>query len=468
MAIMKKILVFTIAGIVISTLIGAPAFASEAPEWTPEPPLFFRAINAGYKDENSAQNYDFFKLAKTIDGDLDLSAYKIQYFNGSDNLAGEIEFAEQTYLRGDTVIFGFSKAPQFADASPRYLYDFGSAGLASTAGRLKILRGEEVIDEVCWGKLTCENQFTKFATGAEENKTAIRLPDMTFIYEKYYPEIDGGALFVPEPEPESEPEPELPPEPAEVKSCAGLKITEIYSYYETSADEQFVEIYNSLDQDLELNGCTLRYKTKNYPLEGTLSSGQYMIIQNIPLTKDPSSELTLEIIDDGGPIETVSYAHGQKAGTSLALLEGQWLRTHAPTPAAANVYQEFRTCPEGKVINPATGNCINVVAETEPVACKDGYYRNPETGRCKKYEEPEEQKTCEEGYELNPETNRCRKIRASNLSDYPVEEIKEESHSSPQIFVAIWALVALGVIIVIYVIVQFRHEIAKIFRRAKL
>lgn len=330
------------------------------------------------------------------------------------------------------------------------------------------MRSEEVIDEVCWGKLTCENQFTKFATGAEENKTAIRLPDMTFIYEKYYPEIDEGALFVPEPEPESEPEPELPPEPAEVKSCAGLKITEIYSYYETSADEQFVEIYNSLDQDLELNGCTLRYKTKNYPLEGTLSSGQYMIIQNIPLTKDPSSELTLEIIDDSGPIETVSYAHGQKAGTSLALLEGQWLRTHAPTPAAANVYQEFRTCPEGKVINPATGNCINVVAETEPAACKDGYYRNPETGRCKKYEEPEEQKTCEEGYELNPETNRCRKIRASNLSDYPVEEIKEESHSSPQIFVAIWALVALGVIIVIYVIVQFRHEIAKIFRRAKL
>ena len=109
-----------------------------------------------------------------------------------------------------------------------------------------------------------------------------------------------------------------------------------------------------------------------------------------------------------------------------------------------------------------------MVAETEPAACKDGYYRNPETGRCKKYEEPEEPKTCEEGYELNPETNRCRKIRASNLSDFPVEEVKEESHSSPQVFVAVWALVALGVIIVVYVVIQFRHEIVKIFRRAKL
>ena len=457
---MKKILVFTIAGIVISTLIGAPAFASEAPEWTPEPPLFFRAVNAGYKDDQSSQNYDFFKLAKSVDGDLDLSNYKLQYFNSSDNLAGEIEFEEQTFLRADTVIFGFDKAPQFADAPPRYLYSFGSAGLASTAGRLKLLQGEEVVDEICWGKLTCESQFAKFATSQDENVTAIRLPDMTFISDKYYPEIDPEALYVPEPE--------LPPEPTIVKSCTGLKITEIYSYYETSADEQFVEIYNSLDQELELNGCMLRYKSKDYPLEGVLASGQYLTVQNLTLTKDPSSELTFEIIDDSGPIETASYAHGQKAGTSMALVGEQWLRTYAPTPAAANVYQEFQTCPEGKVINPVTGNCVNETTEAELAACKEGYYRNPVTGRCKKNEEPEEPKTCEEGYELNPETNRCRKIRASNLSDYPVEEVKEESHSSPQVFVAVWALVALGVIVIVYVIVQFRHEIAKFFRRAKL
>jgi hypothetical protein len=101
----------------------------------------------------------------------------------------------------------------------------------------------------------------------------------------------------------------------------------------------------------------------------------------------------------------------------------------------------------------------------EQAACKDGYYRNPATGRCKKYEEPKAAKVCDEGYELNPETNRCRKIRANNLSDFPVEEVKEESYDNPKIFIAVWVLVALGAVIVIYVIIQFRHEIAKLFLR---
>ena len=371
-----------------------------------------------------------------------------------------MEFPESTILHADAVVFGFSKSPQFAEAPPSFLYDFGSAGLASTAGRLKIVQGDEVVDEVCWGKLTCESQMTKFATSAEENKTAIRLPDMSFIYEQFYPEIDIEAFLVPEPEPE--------PEPIPVQSCAGLKITEIYSYYETNADEQFVELYNSLDEDIVLDTCALRYKSKDYLLQGTLAPKQYTVVQNLLLTKDPSSELTLEIVDATGPVESASYAHGQKSGTSIALVDGQWLRTYAPTPAAANVYQEFRSCPDGKVINPETGNCVNETVAQEPVACKEGYYRNPETGRCKKNEESVAEKVCDEGYELNPETNRCRKIRASNLSDYPVEEITEETHDSPQVFVAVWALVALGVIVIVYVVIQFRHEIVKIFRRAKL
>jgi len=310
----------------------------------------------------------------------------------------------------------------------------------------------------------------KFVTTAEENKTAIRLPDMSFIYQKYYPEIDESALadWLPEPEPEPNPKPVLEPEPAPIQSCFGLKITEIYSYYEASADEQFVELYNSLDEEIALDACVLNYKAKEYPLQGILAPGQYIAVHDVPLTKDPSSELTLEIVDASGPIETASYAHGQKVGTSIALVDERWLRTYAPTPAAANIYQEFRSCPDGKVINPETGNCINAVVVQEPVACKEGYYRNPETGRCKKNEEPVVEKVCEEGYELNPETNRCRKVRASNLSDFPVAEIKEESHDSPQIFVAVWALVLLGVGVVVYVIFQFRHEIAKRFRHDKL
>ena len=167
------------------------------------------------------------------------------------------------------------------------------------------------------------------------------------------------------------------------------------------------------------------------------------------------------------------------------------MQTYARTPAADNVYQEFKTCPEGKIINPDTGNCVNepnlteaalklcpegkylniltgrcknLPTATTAAACKEGYYRNPLTGRCKKNVETTT-KTCADGYELNPETNRCRKIRASNLSDYPVEEIKEEQYDNPKIFVALWAILALGASVIVYIVIQFRHEIVKFFSR---
>jgi len=125
-----------------------------------------------------------------------------------------------------------------------------------------------------------------------------------------------------------------------------------------------------------------------------------------------------------------------------------------------------KICAEGQYLNALTGRCKKTPTETTTV-CKDGYYLNPLTGRCKK-KEVTEQKTCEEGYELNPETNRCRKKRATNTSDYPVEEIKTESYDSPKIFIAIWAMIGLGVLILIYVVFQFRHEIFRFFKRGKL
>ena len=303
---MKNKLVFIIAGIVVNIgLLAVPVFADDAPT----PTLFFRAINAGYKDDDSAQNYDFFELAKNVSDDLDLASYKVQYFNSSDKLANELEFPESTILHAGSIVLGFAKSPQFANMASRYLYYFGSAGLASTAGRLRIVQGETIIDEVCWGKLTCDNVLAKFATSQDDNKTALRLQDGDFIYEKYYPEINQDAFYVPEPE--------------QTQSCAGLKITEIYAYYEDDPDEQFVELYNSLDQDIPLEACMLHYKNKDYALQGTLAPGRYIIVQELTLTKNPSTSVSLEIVDFDGVVDAASYAHGQKIGTSIALLDGQ-------------------------------------------------------------------------------------------------------------------------------------------------
>ncbi len=165
-----------------------------------------------------------------------------------------------------------------------------------------------------------------------------------------------------------------------------------------------------------------------------------------------------------------------------------------PTPAADNIYQEFRSCPEGKIINSETGNCINEkslassVIKTCPegqylnvltnrckkmpttktqTACKAGYYRNPLTGRCKKQAAAKTAKTCPEGYELNPSTNRCRKKR-QDASKFPVENITNETYDNPQIFIAAFALITLGILVLIYVIFQFRHEMSRFIKRATL
>ncbi len=306
---MQNKLLFIISSLIITANFVVPVFADETPD---SPALYFRAVNAGYKDDQSSQNYDFFEISKASSEDLDVSPYTIQYYNSSDKFVSELSFPESTFLRAERVVFGFNGSPQYADASPLYQYDFSSSGLASTAGRLRIMNGDKIVDEVCWGKTTCEQNVPKFATSESDNRTAVlcRSEDCLEPYslEQYYPNINEDVFY--------EPEPEV------ISLCSELKISEIYAYYEESAQEQFVELYNPSDSEKNLTHCSLRYKNNIYPLSGDISAHGYLIIQDIPLTKNPSSELTIELFDASGIIDAASYP-SQKKGTSVIVLDGQ-------------------------------------------------------------------------------------------------------------------------------------------------
>ena len=162
----------------------------------------------------------------------------------------------------------------------------------------------------------------------------------------------------------------------------------------------------------------------------------------------------------------MSYPNGQRKATSYALIgydgDGKeiWKTTYAPTPGEPNNYQEYKTCESGKVINKETGNCVKVTSVSERI-CKEGQYLNLLTGRCKKIE-TSKAKTCKEGYYYNPNTNRCRKIKENNGANY---DLKPETFEEKSSFIAIYAI--LGVILVgaIYIIYEFRHQIAKLFRK---
>ena len=175
------------------------------------------------------------------------------------------------------------------------------------------------------------------------------------------------------------------------------------SYYDDSKDEQFVEFYNTTSEQILLDGCLLKYKSKTYPLSGIVKAEGYLsrYLTDFSITKNPTNSNTLELIDANGEIvDKLTYSNGQRKGTSWALIgydekgEQLWRTTYAPTPGEPNNYQEFRTCDAGKVINEATGNCVKVTT-VEPKTCPAGQYLNPLTGRCRTIKLTSE-KTCKD------------------------------------------------------------------------
>ena len=194
---MKTKYAYTII-VLIAILIGiisAPVWAEEDGELLGSklPALYFYAVNVGYKDDNSSQNYDFFELRKNIEGDLLLDDYEIIYTNSSGNASSPLSFQKGTSLRTESLTLGYAKSPQYSDASAEYLYNFSSSGLASTAGKLSLYFEDELIDEVCWGKITCDKQITKFVTTEEGNQSYVfESGEMTL--QKYYPELKLDAL----------------------------------------------------------------------------------------------------------------------------------------------------------------------------------------------------------------------------------------------------------------------------------
>ena len=117
-----------------------------------------------------------------------------------------------------------------------------------------------------------------------------------------------------------------------------------------------------------------------------------------------------------------------------------------------------KTCPEGKFLNPKTNRCKNLQTITESSTGKTITTYDPKTG------EATTEKICNDGYELNPETNRCKKKKEnSGASDsFAVPELGGEEKTN---FVAIGSVAAIAVVGLGFVGFQFRHEIAKFFKK---
>lgn len=449
----------------------------EEPAWsaTVKTDLIIKAVNPGYTIDGVRDVGELIELQKISDASLSLAGYEIRYMNSSGKSTLLLSFSEGSIMTGETLLARLARSAGDATADLTY-----NTTLALSGGPLEILYNGEVVDSVCWtGKDTCEKAF-------KSNKPTSLVRDLStgkFEHiEEYEPQFDPTkpSLILP-------PEPEEPSDNNDQKSesttntniapkCRGLEFSEVFAYYADEKSEQFLELHNPTDHDIDLNGCHIRYKKKKYGLTGVMAvDGYYVYYPNVAgfsLTKNPNSSNTVELIDaDGKLVDTLVYSHGQKKSTAYAQFYGAageetWLMTYAPTPAAPNIYQEYRSCPEGKVINPATGNCVKAIAaSTAPTDCPAGKYRNPLTGRCKNIETESGPKPCAEGYERNPETNRCRKIKRENDgAGYALTPVTYSDNSTFIAFGVVAGLVAIGVI---YIILQFRREVVRFLRKVR-
>jgi len=419
------------------------------------PELYIKAVNPGYTVDGKNNVGEMIELARRdADAPISLAGATVGYTNSSGNYSILFEFPEYSWMTGETLLLRLASSPESELAAVNY-----TKTLAFKAG-IELMIDGEVIDEVCWtGKDSCYEEFKSASpttlvrdleTGEFEH-----VADYELMYgaSSYYVEIakeDEGYGVV-------------------ESRCKGLQFSEILSYYEMSKSEQFIEFYNSKSEQIVLDGCVVRYKNKKYVLNGVVGAEGYYVYypEGFNLTKNPTSSNIIELVDtDGAIVDSLIYPNGQRKGTAYALIGydssgGEiWKTTYAPTPGSPNNYQEFRTCEAEKVINEATGNCVKVASVKEKI-CKEGYYLNILTGRCNKKKTTTE-KICKEGYYLNPETNRCRKIKENKGANYSLESENYEEQSS---FIALYAVLGVVGVGVVYVIYEFRHEIVKFWHR---
>ncbi len=428
----------------------------------PEVEVYIKMINPGYTVDGKNNVGEVIEIGKrSSDEMVSLAGLTVGYTNLSGNYAVLAEFPENSYLVGESLLLRLASSPEHELAALNY-----TKTLALKAGPLVLMRDGRVVDSVCWnGREGCAKEF-KSAQPTVLVRDAETMEYEHVAVDDYVVRFDKDDYLV---KVESAEEGYGSEDSEIVSQCKGMMFSEVLSYYEESQREQFIELYNSTAEQVLLNGCSIRYKNKNYMLDGIAKAEEYVVryLTDFSITKNPTNVGVLELIDiTGETIDRLEYPNGQRKGTAWAFIGydangGEiWRTTYAPTPSSPNNYQEYRTCEAGKVINEVTGNCVKVVEVTEKT-CAEGQYLNPLTGRCNKIEEVKST-VCREGYYLNEETGKCKKIVENKGADYGlVTETYEEKSS----FVALYGVIGIITAGLVYVGWQFRHEIRRLFGR---
>ena len=249
------------------------------------PELYIKAINPGYTIDGKSNTGEMIEIARKKPGSLiSLAGVTVRYTNSSGNTSTLLEFPENSYLAGEAVLLRLASSPESELANLNY-----SKTLAMKGG-IELAQGEEVMDKVCWtGKGECYKEFVSahpttlirnLITGEFEQSVEY---EPVFIADSYEVEMQKEEDGYGKPE----------------SRCKTVKFSELLSYYETNKSEQFIELHNEGSEQTLLDGCQIRYKNKNYNLQGIIKPDEYYAYypMDFSLTKNPVNENDIQLID---------------------------------------------------------------------------------------------------------------------------------------------------------------------------
>lgn len=455
-------------------------------------PIQIAHISTTSASATSPQNF-FVQVGNFSDYNISINSLKIELFNSKNEIIKTYLLSSKpgSFTAKSFVVLGYD----FADFDDFSSGSVKGPSLPQGTGAVKLLVNDEQVDQVCWGDSTIcggivNNSAGSIPVGKMLKNTLLAdtptLSDARFaLVDRTLPSNYGG--FSPSAntggdDPNAENSSTTPDDDTTPQNpdCKIAKLNEIGA----NLDAQFIEIANPTDRDLNLSGCqimTNRSSGKKYVFgDEILPASSVLSIEiantNLTLTKTTTGKVYFgDAITD---YDEVDYAN-LPSKTSFAKFDDGWKNTYAPTPNAANIYQQYVACNDGyfrnlttgrcnklatisdavklcaadQFLNPETNRCKKIATTVSLTPCPAGSSRNPETNRCKK-DTATTSTACPAGSSRNPETNRCRKDTANSSAQYPVKTASIRASET-------WKLVALAVVAStgLIVIWQFREEI---------
>ncbi len=431
----KKLLtILTISATIISLVGYRPALATN-------PPILITEVQTGFIDGSGAESpkQEFIEITNVSSLAVNLTGWRLEYLSASNDGSGTPTQVIDT-LNGQIGINGHGlwEHEGYYPAPPDAIFGVGdtssSGFLAKSGGHVRLMNGTTMIDCVSWGSAVAIAGCDKVSALAGAGYTIQRrlnngtYDKITGVANLTPATPQGGNIYSLSTTPPVVNPPTNPVQPTPAPDCDGVQLSEILA--NPAGDDgqgEFIELYNPLDHDQSLYGCSLRLASgKEYAFTtlDTMMAHEYKAY--------PYSSTALQLSNSGGTVTLITV--GQQASTTYptvgdddawALVNGVWNISKQPTPNAANVasssaesasvtsLEESAACPEGKYRNPDTGRCRNIPTDNPLTACPEGQERNLTTGRCRKSVVTATQAVCQPGQERNPDTSRCKKVETA-------------------------------------------------------